>query len=74
MEHPKRKINPYAPKAVEGGGPRLPKVEHMEVPALAISSSDIRDRVAAGRPVRYLLPESVSAYIEKTGLYRAPTR
>jgi len=64
----------FPSEAVEGGGPRLPKVEHMEVPALAISSSDIRDRVAAGRPVRYLLPESVSAYIEKTGLYRAPTR
>jgi nicotinate-nucleotide adenylyltransferase len=61
-------------EAAEGSGLRLPKVEHMEVPALAISSSDIRDRVATGRPVRYLLPESVSAYIEKTGLYRAPIR
>jgi nicotinate-nucleotide adenylyltransferase len=47
-----------------------PRVEVMEVPALAISSSDIRARVAARRPVRYLLPEDVAAYIEKNGLYR----
>lgn len=51
------------------GGPR---VELMEVPALAISSSDIRSRVASKRPIRYLLPESVAAYIAKNGLYREP--
>jgi len=49
-----------------------PRVEVMEVPALAISSSDIRARVAARRPVRYLLPEDVDVYIEKNGLYREP--
>ena len=58
----------------EAGGPALPKVECMEVPALAISSSDIRQRVAEHRPVRYLLPESVAAYAEKMGLYRATSR
>lgn len=50
----------------------LPAVESMEVPALAISSSDIRARVASRRPVRYLLPESVAAFIDKNGLYREP--
>ena len=45
-------------------------IEYIEVPALAISSTDIRERVAQRRPIRYLTPESVVAYIEKSGLYR----
>ncbi len=43
----------------------------VEVPALAISSTDIRARVAEGDPIRYLLPESVENYIRKAGLYRS---
>ena len=42
----------------------------MQVPALAISSTDVRRRVKEGRPIRYLLPEGVKSYIEKVGLYR----
>lgn len=45
------------------------RVEMMEVPALAISSTDIRERVAARRPVRYLLPEAVAMYVQKNRLY-----
>ena len=45
-------------------------VEGMEVPALAISSTDIRERMASRRPVRYLLPEAVATYAEKNALYR----
>jgi nicotinate-nucleotide adenylyltransferase len=47
-----------------------PKVSTMNVPALAISSSDIRRRVREGRAIRYLLPEGVKSFIEKVGLYR----
>lgn len=46
------------------------RIEYIEVPALAISSTDLRARVAERRAIRYLTPESVVAYIEKRGLYR----
>jgi nicotinate-nucleotide adenylyltransferase len=45
------------------------RIEFMEVPALAISSTDIRARMSRRRPVRYLLPEAVASYIEKNHLY-----
>ena len=47
-----------------------PNVSVMDIPALAISSSDIRRRVAEGEPIRYLVPEGVKNYIEKSHLYR----
>ena len=43
----------------------------LEVPALAISSSGCRTRVAAGDPVWYLVPDGVVQYIEKRALYKA---
>jgi nicotinate-nucleotide adenylyltransferase len=47
------------------------RVSLVEIPALAISSSDCRARVAAGEPVWYLVPDGVVQYISKSGLYRA---
>lgn len=49
----------------------LPHMHLFDVPALAISSTDIRSRVKEGKPIRYLLPESVRLYIEEADLYRA---
>ena len=49
---------------------RLPRVHFMEVPALAISSTDIRQRIREGRPIRYLVPDGVAYYLKKRGLYR----
>ena len=56
--------------------PGLPsgEVSLVEVPALAISSTDVRDRVASGRPIDYLVPEGVGRYIAKRGLYRQDAR
>lgn len=42
----------------------------LEVPALAISSSDCRARVGRGDPVWYLVPDGVVQYIEKRSLYK----
>ncbi|WP_433725890.1 nicotinate-nucleotide adenylyltransferase [Actinoplanes sp. CA-051413] len=43
----------------------------VEVPAMAISSSACRQRVADGEPVWYLVPDGVVQYIAKRGLYRS---
>jgi nicotinate-nucleotide adenylyltransferase len=47
------------------------RVSFFDMPRLDISSSLIRRRAAAGRPVRYLVPDAVAAYIEREGLYRS---
>ena len=46
------------------------RVHRMEIPALAISASDIRARVARGAPFRYLVPDGVARYIHEHGLYQ----
>jgi len=53
-------------------GTGLPEdgVSLLEVPAMAISSTDCRARVAAGEPVWYLVPDGVVQYIAKYHLYR----
>jgi nicotinate-nucleotide adenylyltransferase len=48
----------------------IDSVTLLDVPAMAISSSDCRARVAAGRPVWYLVPDGVVQYINKHHLYR----
>ncbi|WP_256528519.1 nicotinate-nucleotide adenylyltransferase [Actinoallomurus rhizosphaericola] len=52
--------------------PGLPEggVSLVEVPALAISSTECRERVRAGEPVWYLVPDGIVQYINKRGLYR----
>ena len=53
-------------------GAKLPegKVDTLEIPALAISSTDVRRRAEHGEPVWYLVPDGVVQYIGKHGLYR----
>ncbi|MGH3771564.1 MAG: nicotinate-nucleotide adenylyltransferase [Pseudonocardiaceae bacterium] len=45
-------------------------VSLVEVPAMAISSTDCRRRVGRGQPVWYLVPDGVVQYISKRNLYR----
>ncbi|MBA7652808.1 putative nicotinate-nucleotide adenylyltransferase [subsurface metagenome] len=45
----------------------------IEVPALAISSTDIRKRLKRGETIKYLLPEKVEKYIYKYKLYGSKT-
>jgi nicotinate-nucleotide adenylyltransferase len=61
----------YDLSAFDRGAPtEHPNVSVMQIPALAISSTDIRRRVANGTPIRYLVPDGVQTYISKAGLYR----
>jgi nicotinate-nucleotide adenylyltransferase len=52
--------------------PGLPegRVSLVEVPALSSSSSEVRDRVRAGEPIWYLVPDGIVQYINKRNLYR----
>jgi nicotinate-nucleotide adenylyltransferase len=57
------KLNAEVPGATE-------RVSILRIPGLDIASSDLRDRIAAGRPVRYLIPDPVISYIEQRRLFR----
>lgn len=50
--------------------PELPIVHRLEIPALAISSTNIRERVRENDSIRYLLPDPVVEFISKNGLYK----
>jgi nicotinate-nucleotide adenylyltransferase len=56
-----------AAASVAGGGDR---VSFFAMPQIGVSSSDIRARVAEGRPYRLLVPDAVADRIEEASLYR----
>jgi nicotinate-nucleotide adenylyltransferase len=45
-------------------------VESFEMPEIGVSSTMVRDRIAAGRPIRWLVPDAVAELIAARGLYR----
>jgi len=56
-------------RALGAAAPREPLF--LDMPRVDVSSSEVRRRVREGRPVRYLVPDAVMAYIDAEGLYRS---
>jgi nicotinate-nucleotide adenylyltransferase len=53
---------------------RLPgaeRIRYLDMPIMQVSSSTVRRRVAAGQPIRYLVPDKVASYIGENDLYGA---
>jgi nicotinate-nucleotide adenylyltransferase len=46
------------------------RVRVVDAPALPVSSTDLRSRVARGASIRFLVPEAVERYVRRQGLYR----
>ena len=53
---------------------RLDRVVFLDGPHWRLSASDLRERAASGRSLRYLVPDAVAAYIDDHGLYRTQRR
>lgn len=50
------------------------RVTYLDGPRMRLSASELRARAAAGRTLRYLVPDAVAAYIDDHALYRSPRR
>jgi nicotinate-nucleotide adenylyltransferase len=53
------------------GEPAAGRIQFATMPGCDISATDIRERVAAGRSIRYMTPRAVEVYIQQHGLYRS---
>lgn len=59
------------PASLPDFGPDANPVRWVSIPPVGIASSDLRQRLAAGKSVRYMVPPGDLAYIEAHGLYNA---
>ncbi|MDQ3880420.1 MAG: nicotinate-nucleotide adenylyltransferase [Chloroflexota bacterium] len=62
---------PTREELTERFGARQARIHVVDGPGLAVSSSELRARVAIGRSIRYLVPAAVADHIAARGLYRA---
>lgn len=53
------------------GGAAAERVRFFDMPRIDVSSSQVRERVATGRPIRYLVPDAVADAIAQNGWYAA---
>ncbi len=65
-------VAPFDPGRLEPGIPNArERVIVLSGPELTISSTDLRERVASGLPIRYQVPPSVEEYVRRHNLYRS---
>ena len=70
VTRPGYKITPEEPVLKKLPSVLWQNVHFLPIPGLDISSSDIRQRIASNKPVKYLLPSDVEQYIRENGFYR----
>jgi len=70
VTRPPTNLDSLRPHLASLGLKHADRVEPMVMPAIDISSTQVRDRIAAGLPICYLVPDLVAQYIEKYRLYR----
>lgn len=70
VTRPGYKISKLTRKIADVENRMSTKIRFLEIPALSISSSEIRNRVRNGRTIKYLLPLTVEQYIYKFNLYK----
>ncbi len=65
---------PYGDVDLSALEPEIPgiseRVEMVRMPGIDVASTDLRERVASGQPIRYQVPEAVERYIYGNDLYR----
>ena len=65
-------VDPLRTRGVPDLGPAARPLCFVESPLIGVSSTDLRQRTAEGRTIRYLVPRGVEAYIGERQLYREP--
>ena len=68
IEHVRRAVHPHTDT---GSSRQPPDLAPNSAPPASLSGPDIRERVRAGEPITYLVPEGVAHLIAKHGLYAA---